>query len=175
MSYLRQETGEMTLEPICTTFYSWRLLQYSPRTSMFIHVIACSLLKVIYWGWNHHFPTLAYSDAASFMVFFIFIVFFTLSIEALFLYYCISTSPPSLWLHLSGNNLKLLCCGKQGDTNLSMWGFLSRSSESPLNLRKSSWLTWTSCIPSQGLWRLLLKKGGEVGQEGWKRRKCPGS
>lgn len=69
-----------------------------------------------------------------------------------------------------GNNLKWLCCGKQGDTNLSMWGFLSRSSESPLNLRKSSWLTWTSCIIRQGLWRLLWKKGGDVGQEGWKRR-----
>ena len=36
-------------------------------------------------------------------------MFFTLSLEALFLYYCASTSPSSLQLHLSGNDLKLLC------------------------------------------------------------------
>lgn len=100
--------------------------------------------------------------------------FLTLCMEALFLCYYVSTSWASVSVYLSGNNLKWLCYIKWGDSNLPMWGFLLRSSESPLNLKKLNWLALTSFIPSQALWSPLLKKGGEEmggggGREGGRR------
>lgn len=117
--------GERSWELICITLYTSRLLEHSSRASMFIHAITCFFLKIICQIIR---TTISQSDLSNpldtvntgiFSCSFLhhglhlslleFTVFHS-QLLSMFLCYYSSTTPASLWLHLSGNNLKLLFC-----------------------------------------------------------------